>query len=415
MTPTNNLKFLPDAYESFKDQDFYEWIILRNGEALEPKNHFTATTLFGDDRVKIFDFSTPTDFIGLLKNEACSRATGDVIVELDHDDLLIPTAIEKIKEAFQDPEIGFAYSNCAQFNYPVWTKPNRFNSGMGWKWRDLTYQGHVLDETISFGPSPASVSRIWFAPDHVRSWRKDIYDQIGGHNREMRVLDDGDLICRLYLKTKFEHINECLYLYRINGENSWAQPDKNKEIQENVMVLYGKYIYQLCERWCELNHLLKIDLGGAIGKPDGYLGLDKHGSDITCDLTERWPFEDNSIGMIRAHDILEHLPDKNFTMSEAHRVLVPGGYFLSMTPSCLGQGGWQDPTHKSFWVRNSFWYYTKQDQARFIKNYSTKFQVMRLEEPYYPSDYAKNNGIVYIKADLIKLPSKERLPGAIEL
>jgi SAM-dependent methyltransferase len=204
-----------------------------------------------------------------------------------------------------------------------------------------------------------------------------------------------------------------LYLYRITGENSWIQ--KNKEIQDNIMVLYDKYIYKLCERWCDINNLLKIDLGGAFNKPAGYLSLDKKGADVTCDLTQKWPFEDNSVGLIRAHDIFEHLPDKNFTMSEVYRILVPGGFLLSQTPSCLGQGGWQDPTHVSYWVRNSFYYYTRSDQARFISNTSTRFQVMRLEEPYYPSNYFKDNGISYVKADLIKIPSPIRLPGLIEI
>jgi SAM-dependent methyltransferase len=413
VTPSNNFQFLPDAYESFKDQDFYEWIILRNGAALDHDLNIPIL----DERIKIFDYipEKPTDWIGLLKNEACSHATGDIILELDHDDLLMPTAIEKVKQAFEDPEVGFVYSNCAQFLYPTWTKPNRFNTAMGWKWRDFTYQDHVIDETVSFPPTPASISKIWFAPDHLRSWRKSIYDEVGGHSREMRVLDDEDLMCRLYLKSKFKHIDECLYLYRITGANSWSQSDKNQEIQANVMRLYDKYIYQLCERWCDINSLLKIDLGGRFNKPAGYLGLDYKGSDITCNLMEKWPFEDNSIGLIRAHDILEHLPDKTFSMREAHRVLVPGGYFLSMTPSALGQGGFQDPTHISFWVKNSFLYYTNQDQARFIDNTSIRFKTMRVEEPYYPTDWFKNMGISYVKFDGVKLPTPIAIPGPTEI
>ena len=409
ITPSNDVQFLQEAHDSFKDQDYYEWIILRNGKALEQEIPW-----FGDERVKVFDYTEKTDYIGLLKNETCSHVTGDIVLELDHDDLLMPTTIEKLKKAYEDPEIGFVYSNCAQFNYPAWTKPNRFNPAVGWQWRDYTYQDHVLDEIVSFPATPASVSKIWFAPDHFRSWRKSLYDEIGGHNRGMRVQDDEDLMCRLYMKTKFYHINECLYLYRITGANSWAQSDKNAEIQNNVIRLYDKYIYQLCERWCEMNSLLKIDLGGRFNKPDGYLGLDFKGTDVTCDLNERWPFEDNSIGLIRAHDVFEHLKYKEHTMAECHRVLVPGGYLLTQTPSALGQGGFQDPRHVSYWVRNSFLYYINRDQARFIDNTTYKFKAMRLEEPYYPTDWFRQNGISYVKADLIKLPSQDT-PGRVDI
>ena len=54
------------------------------------------------------------------------------------------------------------------------------------------------------------------------------------------------------------------------------------------------------------------------------------------------------------------------TMQEAHRCLTPGGWFLTLPPSTDGRGAFQDPTHVSFWSSNSFWYYTRPEQARFI-------------------------------------------------
>jgi hypothetical protein len=46
-------------------------------------------------------------------------------------------------------------------------------------------------------------------------------------------------------------------------------------------------------------------------------------------------------------------------MSEAFRVLKPGGTFDIDVPSTNGMGAFQDPTHKSFWNVNSFLYYNE--------------------------------------------------------
>lgn len=78
---------------------------------------------------------------------------------------------------------------------------------------------------------------------------------------------------------------------------------------------------------------------------------------VQADLTQRWPWEDSSVDHIRAHDIIEHLPDKIHTMNEAGRVLRPGGIFEIFVPTTDGRGAFQDPDHKSWWNGNSFFYY----------------------------------------------------------
>ena len=41
--------------------------------------------------------------------------------------------------------------------------------------------------------------------------------------RAFAIADDHELVCRTYLATKFHHVKKPLYLYRITGENTWAQ------------------------------------------------------------------------------------------------------------------------------------------------------------------------------------------------
>lgn len=97
-----------------------------------------------------------------------------------------------------------------------------------------------------------------------------------------------------------------------------------------------------------------------------------------------WPWEDSSVEAIRAHDIIEHLPDKIQTMNEIWRVLKPGGRADIVVPTIDGPGAWQDPTHVSFWHRNSFFYFTAGDahRERFGDAYGVKARFRVLEEQY---------------------------------
>jgi SAM-dependent methyltransferase len=399
-TPTHDPKYLQEAYDSIKNQDFDEWVIVANN---------TLIPNFNDSRVKVFEYND-VHFVGALKKVACGYCTGDILVELDHDDLLTDDAIKEIRKAFEDPRIGFVHSNATNFKNNFEPTP-LYSTAFGWKYRPFLYKGHKLDEYIAFASTPASVSRIWYCPNHVRAWRKDAYIKAGGHSENMRVLDDQDLIARTYLITEFKHIDKCLYLYRITGDNTWLK--HNAEIQNNVYRIYDKYIFKIVEKWADTNFFLKLDLGGRFNCPKGYKSVDMKDADYNIDLTKPWPFKDNSVGVLRAQDILEHLKDPIHVMKEAYRVLAPGGYFMINVPSTDGRGAFQDPTHVSFWNENSFWYYTKHDQARFIDT-PVRFQSMRLYSSN-PNEYCKANYICYVTAHLIALKGQSRQPGLIEI
>ena len=123
-----------------------------------------------------------------------------------------------------------------------------------------------------------------------------------------------------------------------------------------------------------------LDLGGGHNSPPGYLSVDIANGDVVCDVRRGLPYPDASVGCVRAYDFLEHMPrcvDSSCrhgddgglrcavgVMNEIYRVLVPGGFLVSRTPSTDGRGAFQDPTHVSFWNQNSFWYYTRREHAR---------------------------------------------------
>lgn len=397
-TPTHDSRFLREAYESIKDQDFHEWIVVYNNGA--------EVVDFGDSRVKSFVWPSAPPWVGPLKAYACERATGDVLLELDHDDLLTPDALEEVAKAFDDPDVGFVYSNTIHATGHL-QKVRRFDECWGWKFREVEFRGHVLDEHISFEPSPESVSRIWYAPNHFRAFRRDVYQKVGGYSWEMRILDDLDLMCRLYQATTFKHIDKGLYVYRVHGQNSWLR--YNAEIQENVYRIYDQYIDALVERWTAMNGLRRIELGGRMNARPGYETVDLKQAGICCDLNGPWPFADSSVGAIRAFDVFEHLKEPLHTMEEVYRVLAPGGWLFCQVPSTDGRGAFQDPTHRSFWNENSFHYYTKAGFAKYIDT-PVRFQSPRLYTTAKDAD-----GVCWTVAHLISLKDGYRPCGAVEI
>lgn len=407
-TPSHHNKFLPQAYASLKAQSDpdWEWTIVHNngGEPFE----------CDDTRVKQHLLYKAPDWVGALKAYACEHSTGDALLELDHDDMLGPTAIADVKEAFADDRIGFVYSNSVHMD-KEFKKVERFSEAFGWKYRDVEFDGHNLDEHISFEPTPESVSRIWYAPNHVRAFRRSVYEKIGGYNKEMRVLDDQDLMCRMYLAAEFKHIDKPLYCYRIHGENTWLR--FNKEIQDNVYRLHDQYAESLATAWADRQGLRKLELGGRIAGQVGFETVDLIDANVNCDLEQRWPFEDSSIGVIRANDIFEHLKDPIHTMSECYRVLAPGGWIFAQVPSTDGRGAFQDPTHKSFWNENSFLYYTHANWAKYI-NTPVRFQAVRLfTTKHTVGDMTRGiaGGVCWTVAHLISLKDGYRPAGLIQI
>ncbi len=400
-TPTHKPEFLPAAYESLKAQacDDWEWVIVPNGGASIP-NEIAA-----DKRVRVLD-NLESQYVGALKRRACAEARGEILVELDHDDLLTCDALAELRGAYEDEKVGFVYSNAVHCDL-FFNRVPRFGDGFGWQYDEVALEGHMLDSPRSFDPAPESISRIWYAPNHVRSFRRKEYEKVGGYSDAMRVLDDQDLMSRLYINTEFKHIPKPLYIYRIHGKNTWLE--HNNEIQNNVYRIYSIYIEAMAKAWASRRGLRSVELGGRFGAKPGYETVDLHSADVCCDLNGRWPFEDSSIGVVRAFDIFEHLPDPLHTMKELYRVLAPGGFCFAQVPSTDGRGAFQDPTHKSFWNENSWLYYTHQKWARYLDT------PVRFQSIHSFTTQKDDHGVCWAVAHLVSLKNGYRPAGVINI
>jgi SAM-dependent methyltransferase len=418
-TPTHNTRFLLDTYKSIQGQDYLEWVLLPNSgiattDIPQEIRDDSRTVIIDDGFVPVCTNGLPN--IGSLKKHVFSKCRGSWIIEMDHDDLLVDGAINKIRITAEDMDSVFIFGNTAAFNdndnsprfFGNATAETNYDSVFNWHYRDFNYKGILYKEAICPHLNPFHTSLVLFQPDHPRSFRRTTYEKVGGHDENLNVLDDSDLICRFWSEGKFVHLDECLYLYRVYGDNSWLK--RNQDIQNQMHSIRQKYLYQMIIHWAKQNDYTMLDLGGRFNCPEDFTSVDLRGATINCDLNKCWPFADSSIGVLRMFDIIEHLPDKMHTMSEIHRVLRPGGYALISVPSTEGNGAHMAPDHVSFWNEGSFLYYTDRNSAQYIDNTTIRFRPATLFT-YYPNDWCKQNRISYVSTILVCLKDGFRLHG----
>lgn len=406
-----NIPFLLELYESIVSQTYknWEWVLYINNKFTP--NHIPQQ-IAADSRVKVFQSPDDNKNVGALKNRAFNLGTGDVLVEADHDDILTPDCLAELFVAYQDPQVGFVYSDNAVLQMNGEFVP--YNKDHGWTYRNHNYKGKDLIAMNSFEPTSHALGYIWYAPDHVRSWRKEVYVQVGGHNPELSICDDHELCIRTYLVTKMKRVPKVLYLYRITGDNTWLA--RNEQIQIKTKELFNQYARQLAEKDAKDQNLLCVDIGGGINPYPGYTTVDlRSDADIQFDLNDGIPLPDNSVGVLNASHILEHLDDKTKIMAEIHRVLAPGGWTFIEVPSTDGRGAFQDPTHVSYWNENSFLYYTNAYLGNFIDNTTIRFQEYR-RETWFPNDWLKSLNVCVTTAWLVAIKDgMPRLPGQLNI
>jgi len=392
--------YLVVLYNSIAAQTYenWEWVLWLNNDLYEKD---LPEKIRRDERVKIYRTEEKSSSVGYHKHHAFHRGSGDILVEVDHDDVITPDCLEELNKAYQDPEVGFVYSDDAILSDDFVP----YNEAHGWSFYSHQYKERELTVMNTWEPTSHSVGFIWYAPDHIRSWRKDLYCKLGGHNVELDICDDHELLIRTYLVKKMHHIKKPLYIYRVYGENTYLE--RNAAIQVKTVELQRQYGYELAEKDADLRGLLKVDLGGGVDPKPGYLIIDKEDGDINCDLNEGIPLPDNSVGVLNATHILAQLRDPIKSMREIHRVLAHGGWAFIQVPSTDGRGAWQDPTHVSYWNEHSFWYYTDYNKAKFIRNKDIRFQKYRLDTwemaPHIP----------VVSAWLVAIKDNQRLPGEL--
>jgi glycosyltransferase involved in cell wall biosynthesis len=258
-TPTYNIgRTIHRAYNSLVCQTYpnWEWILFDdstdNGKTFRALNEISQE----DPRVSVYKSNLNSGIIGEMKYRCCALSKGEILVEFDHDDELARNGLEYVVKAFkQYPEAGFAYTDWAE----VFDTGGNAHYGDTWgfgygSYRKEIYWGRELLVTNSCHQNPLTIRHIVSVPNHIRAWRRETYFEIGGHNRNIHVVDDYEIVLRSFLHTRMVHIPKIGYIQyynRLPGSGN-TQDERRKEIQRLVRHFRNHYNQAIHERFLEL-------------------------------------------------------------------------------------------------------------------------------------------------------------------
>lgn len=419
-TPSHDATYLHDAFQCLREQTHqeWEWLVVANGdkkeEVVKKVNEFTAQ----DPRVRVL--TSDVKGVGALKRVACEAAKGDIFVEYDHDDLLTKNCLATVAQGLGSRPDGFLYSDDVQINHNHESAP--FNTNYGWQHYEWEYEGRKYTVSRQFEPDARSLAEILYAPDHVRAWSRGAYFKAGGHNPELAVADDHELMIKTYLAgCEFVYIQQPLYFHRQNGvTTSQVRVD---EIQRMSRGFRDKYLYDLIREWCRRRQLPIYSVGEDLIPAEKAYARQEPDWSIKS-VKSRKPIDHDSAGCIVASEFLQMIPRGragNF-FACAYNLLVAGGFLVTFTPSAedaqgrLGRGAYQDERHQSMWTVNNFLYYTNRNFNKFAINAPCRFQCVR-QHLGFPSPWHEEHHIPYITWDgmALKDDHKHRLAGYREI
>lgn len=255
------------TYESLKSQKFpnWEWVIIDDSPDDETWN-ILQDIAKNDYRVKLNKILPLTGGnIGLAKHRAASLCVGEWLLELDHDDSLTTNCLMHCHLASkQYPDAGFLYSNCCEIYEDGEMRTYDHDHSGNWYARedngfDFGYAGHTWEKidgkdylTHHYPDiNPLTIRFNISMPNHVRVWKRDVYNKIGKHNLSTPVADDYELIVRTFLNTPMVHIKKMLYL-QWNNRNSTVDNNAT-DINRRARLIRDHYDKQIHDRILSLN------------------------------------------------------------------------------------------------------------------------------------------------------------------
>lgn len=259
-TPTYNTKseYLQRLYRSLLQQRVidWEWVIYDTSSSKTTRIYIDELAN-SDPRIQVtsIQYAPEPSNIGYLKRQCFMLARGIWLVEMDHDDELMPNALEDILDGIEayinktHRVPGFVYSHAFEvdngngnvdygegFAYGLGKKVP-FDGPYGCKWYNAA--APICSK---------SLRNIVGVPNHVRIWNTNLYHELNGHNENLGIADDYELVVRSFLKDPhgFLCIDAPLYIQFMHGDNS----------QENVRL----QIHWFCSMIEDVYHDMLTDV-----------------------------------------------------------------------------------------------------------------------------------------------------------
>ena len=344
ITTYNSPEYLAEAIESCFAQtynDKFEIVIIDDASD-------SCTKVILPDRPEIDVVYVKNEHnLGLCRshNIGAYYANGEWLIRLDHDDKLMPDALQKLSD-FIDKEvnrkIGFIYSDLQRMNTDYIIKYPEWKSGS-------------IQDLCNIG--------------HLQCYRRDKTLEIGGWDVTLKYSADTDFIIRLIEHlVQIKHIPEVLVENRLHSEQ-YTQRFVNEGNDPNFWknLIFNRALIKRPDLWVEgreqvilqtsgshlwkseaifINNFLKsqsdmlngLDVGCDNRKKVNFavgIDQDRNGGktpELVWDATEELPFRDETLDFIIASHCIEHISDPVSAIEDWTKKLRGGGLLLLIVP-----------------------------------------------------------------------------------
>jgi len=250
-------------YDSIKQQTYTDWELILYNDSTDTKTEEIIKELCNkDSRVKGIYPDKHSGVIGYTKLQACKHCTGEIILEMDHDDEIVPDCIQTLVDAFHTyPDASFAYSDWMEIESETVDGYQSYKDHWGMGQGASYYQYFTNHWATVLGCSNTvseSFTHIVGVPNHLKAWKKEAYWKAGGHDPELIRCDDYDLVIRTFLQGRFIRIPRMMYKQwirkddkgqRISGTDAkldaYGRPistNYRHQIQKLCPLVFSKYI-----------------------------------------------------------------------------------------------------------------------------------------------------------------------------
>jgi glycosyltransferase involved in cell wall biosynthesis len=218
ITSYNYGRFLNEAIDSALNQTYphTEVVVVDDGST---DNSAEIISGYGE---RIVPLLRKHEGARLAYNEAFRSSRGEVVIFLDSDDALLPTALERAVKFFEDPDV-------VKVHWPLW-EVDKHSKKIGRVIPEETLsEGNLLDVVIREGPESCASP-----PMSGNAWSRALLDKI------LPIEKDGDFHFDTYFSVvaaalgTIRAIQEPQGYYRIHGSNIFASHSSDVRNRKNL-------------------------------------------------------------------------------------------------------------------------------------------------------------------------------------
>jgi Rps23 Pro-64 3,4-dihydroxylase Tpa1-like proline 4-hydroxylase/glycosyltransferase involved in cell wall biosynthesis len=245
------------AYDGMKSQTLrdWEWILLDDSPEDE---HFDFLRKLAkkDKRIRLYKRDSNSGNIGNVKNETVGLCRGKYVLELDHDDILLPTILQDAYNIFEsDEDIDFVFADFANVyeNWANFSYGGNICKGYGGYYRQK-YNGRWLHVYCCPGINNITVSHLVALPNHPRMWRRKFLMEIENYSEFLPICDDFEILLRTMTRAKkIVKLHKLGYIQFMNNDNNNFSLIRNEEINR----LGPQWIQPLFFNTYKVNEVMK--------------------------------------------------------------------------------------------------------------------------------------------------------------